>query len=77
MTDDDMKTLERLARAVEKINQNPKRMILKSFLIGAATGLGTTVGVAAILTLVGLLLRWLGGFPGLTDWLNAVSKTKY
>ena len=77
MTENDIKTLERLARAVEKAYQEPKRLMMRGFLLGIATGLGATVGVAVILAILGSIIRMFGGLPWLTDWLSAAEKLKY
>ncbi len=67
-----MESLDRLVRAVDKAYHHPGPLVWRGFLIGLASGLGATIGVALVLALFGFLLRELGGLPFIGDWLQGV-----
>lgn len=68
------KTLEALTAAIEKVYTQPKRMMWRSFLMGLLSGLGATLGVAIVLTLLGYLIHAVGGLPVVGDWLTNVQR---
>lgn len=68
-----MKGLDRLVRAVDKAYHHPGPLIWRGFLIGLASGLGATIGVAIVLGVLGFILRELGGIPFIGDWLQGVN----
>lgn len=70
-----MENLDRLVRAIDKAYHHPGPLVWRGFLIGLASGLGATIGVAVVLALVGFVLRELGGIPVIGDWLQGVSNT--
>ena len=64
------KTLNNLVNAVNKSYQSTHRSMWRGFLVGLATGLGTTLGVAIVLSLIGLIVRQLGGLPVIGTWIT-------
>lgn len=66
------KHVERLIRAIDKTYHHPGYLMWRGFLIGLASGLGATIGVAIVLALSGFILRELGGLPVVGDWLNSI-----
>lgn len=71
MTHDQEKLMERLARAIEAAYANPRKMITLSVLSGVAKGVGATVGTAIVLSLIGLILQWIGVFDDVRAWINS------
>lgn len=70
MTEDEKSEhIVRLIAAIDKTYHHPGYLAGRGFLIGLASGLGATVGVALVVALVGLLIRQLGGLPIIGDWL--------
>lgn len=71
------KILDRLAFSVEKAYNNPGKLMWRGFLIGLASGVGGTIGVAIIIILLTIMTRQLGGIPvigeALRDLLNIVN----
>lgn len=61
--EDKQKSIDRLVEAINKTYNRPGNLIWRGFLIGLASGLGATLGVAIVLTLAGFLLGKLGGLP--------------
>ena len=70
-TDDAM---NRLAAALERANPPPLKLVGRSLLIGVATGLGATVGVAVLLYLLGRALNGLGYFEPLKPVVSQVQQ---
>lgn len=68
MTDEEKKAIEALVRAIHVVYHEPKHLIWRSFLVGLVSGLGATLGVAIIFTLLGFILRELGGLPGIGQY---------
>jgi len=68
----EQKQLERLLRAIERIYHRPGLLIWRAFLFGLASGIGGVIGAALIVTLLGYLIRLLGGPPAIGDWLSNV-----
>jgi hypothetical protein len=66
--------LNRLSLALERANLPMPQLLGRSFLTGIMTGLGATVGLAAILWLSGLLLNGLGYFEPLKPGITAIQK---
>lgn len=71
------KILDRLVISIEKTYHHPGRLILRGFLIGLASGIGGTLGIALVIILLTLLVGKLGGIPvigealrGLLDIIN-------
>lgn len=72
--DKEQKRIERLINAIDYAYHHPGALFWRGFLGGLASGLGATVGVAIVLTVLAFLLREFGGLPVIGDWLNAVDK---
>jgi|GEM_PF-1226767 len=70
-----MKNLDRLIRAIDKAYHHPAPLIWRGFLIGLASGLGATIGVALVLAALGFMLRELGGVPVIGEWLQGIDTT--
>lgn len=70
-----MKNLDRLVSAIDRAYHHPGPLVWRGFLIGLASGLGATIGVAVVLAIVGFILRELGGVPVVGQWLQGVSNT--
>lgn len=72
------KVLDRLASAVDKAYNRPGMLMWRGFLIGLASGIGGTIGIAIIIVLLTLLVGQLGGIPiigeALRDLLNIVNR---
>ncbi|HUD21031.1 MAG TPA: DUF5665 domain-containing protein [Candidatus Saccharimonadales bacterium] len=66
------KTLNQLVNAVNRSYQPTHSAMWRGFLIGIAGGLGTTLGVAIVLSLIGFLVRELGGLPVIGAWFSDV-----
>ncbi|KKU43820.1 MAG: hypothetical protein UX60_C0016G0007 [Berkelbacteria bacterium GW2011_GWA2_46_7] len=66
--------VERLIAAIDKTYHHPGYLAWRGFLIGLASGLGATVGVAIVVGIVGLLIRQFGGLPVIGDWLNDLGR---
>ncbi len=66
--------VERLIAAIDKTYHHPGYLAWRGFLVGLASGLGATVGVAVIVGIVGLLMRQFGGLPIIGDWLNGLGR---
>lgn len=67
--------IERLTAAIEKTYHNPRVLIWRGFLIGLASGLGATIGVAIVLALLGLFVREFGGLPVIGQWLQGLNSS--
>lgn len=65
-------TLNRLVAAVNKSYQSAHSAMWRGFLVGIATGLGATMGVAIVLSIIGLVVRSLGGLPVIGTWITDV-----
>lgn len=74
MEGEDRERLDHLAAALDKAYHHPEHLVWRGFLIGLASGLGATIGVALVITLVGFILRQLGGVPFIGEWLNTLSQ---
>jgi hypothetical protein len=72
--DNDSKALEKLARNVDKLANGGFRIYCRYFMLGICYGLGSTVGVALVLVLIGYALRSLGGLPFVGSWINGLSQ---
>lgn len=57
------KALDRLIAAVDKAYSQPKSLVWRGFLIGLASGIGGTLGIALVIALLSLLVSSLGGIP--------------
>ena len=64
--------LDDLLDAIDKTYHHTGRLAWRGFLLGLASGLGTTIGVALVLTILTFLLRELGGVPVIGQWFNSV-----
>lgn len=64
------KQIDMLIAAIDKAYHKTSYLVWRSFLTGLASGLGATLGVALLLTLIGYLLRELGGVPFIGNWIN-------
>lgn len=58
----------------ERIYRSRKDMLLNNFLGGIAWGLGTTVGVAIILTLIGFLAKEINFIPFVGNFVTQITK---
>lgn len=67
-----MENLDRLVKAIDRAYHHPGPLVWRGFLIGLASGLGATIGVALVLAILGFVLRELGGLPFIGDWLQGV-----
>jgi hypothetical protein len=67
-----MANLDRLVSAIDKAYHHPGPLVWRGFLVGLASGLGATIGVALVLALLGFILRELGGLPIVGEWLQGV-----
>lgn len=67
-----MQNLDRLVKAIDRAYHHPGPLVWRGFLIGLASGLGATIGVALVLTILGFILRELGGIPFIGEWLQGV-----
>jgi hypothetical protein len=65
-----IKKIDQLISAIDKTYHNPGRLAWRGFLIGLASGLGTTLGVAIVLSIIGLLVRAFGGLPVIGEWIT-------
>lgn len=66
--------LDQLVNIIDKTYHHPGNLMWRSFVSGLLSGLGATIGVAVVLTLLGYLLRHLGGLPVIGQWLNDASQ---
>ena len=64
------KELDQLVAAIHRSYMPTHKAMWRGFLIGVAGGLGTTIGVAIVLSLIGFVVRGLGGLPVIGTWLN-------
>jgi len=64
--------IARLVTALERTYHHPGHLAWRGFLMGLASGAGATIGAAAILIIIGFLVRKLGGAPVIGDWFNNV-----
>jgi len=69
------KQIDMLITAIDKAYHKTSYLVWRSFLIGLASGLGATLGVALLLGLIGYVLRELGGLPFVGNWINNFSTT--
>ena len=67
-----MENLDRLVKAIDRAYHHPGPLVWRGFMIGLASGLGATLGVALVLGILGYFLRELGGLPFIGDWLQGV-----
>ncbi len=74
MDDKEQKVLDGLITAIDKAYNHPKQLMWRSFIMGLLSGLGATVGVAIVITLLGFIIRHLGGLPGIGQWLLDVQQ---
>lgn len=70
--DNENKTLEILAKNVEKIAHGGLGIYFRYFFLGICYGLGATIGVAFVLAVIGYVLRSLGVFSSIGDWMNVI-----
>ncbi|QQG50262.1 MAG: hypothetical protein HZB70_01615 [Candidatus Berkelbacteria bacterium] len=70
-----MENLDRLVRAIDKAYHHPGPLVWRGFMIGLASGLGATIGVAVVLAILGFLVRELGGLPFIGEWIQGVGNT--
>ncbi len=68
-----LKKIDQLISAIDKTYHHPGNLAARGFLMGMASGLGATLGVAIVVSLIGLLIRWLGGLPVVGDWFLDIS----
>ena len=68
-----LKIIDNLASAVQSVFVAPKKLYARSFLSGVFSALGATVGLAVIITIVGILVRHFGGLPVIGHWLTALA----
>jgi uncharacterized BrkB/YihY/UPF0761 family membrane protein len=73
MEQNDEVIIKRLTQAVSRVYESPHKLFLRQFLLGVFYGLGTTIGVAIVITLIGYLLKLLGGLPVIGNWLSGLS----
>ncbi|MEK7548324.1 MAG: DUF5665 domain-containing protein [Patescibacteria group bacterium] len=67
------KHIQRLVEAIDRTYHHTGLLVWRGFLIGLASGLGATLGVAIVVAGAGILLRQLGGLPWIGQYLlNAV-----
>lgn len=69
-----LKRIDQLLIAIDKTYHHPGYLAWRGFLVGLASGLGATVGVALVVGVVGLLIRQFGGLPVVGDWLNELGR---
>ena len=70
-----MRNLDRLVRAVDKAYHHPGPLVWRGFLIGLASGVGGTIGVAIVVGLLTLLVGQLGGIPIIGEALRDLLRT--
>ncbi len=70
--DNENKALETLAKNVEKIARGGMGIYFRYFFLGICYGLGATIGVALVLAVAGYVLRSLGVFSFIGDWINGI-----
>jgi hypothetical protein len=72
------KILDRLVASIEKAYHRPGRLMWRGFLIGLASGIGGTLGIALVIILLTLLVGKLGGIPvigeALRDLLEIINR---
>lgn len=68
--DEKLEHIERLIAAIDKTYHHPGYLAWRGFLIGLASGLGATVGVAIIVAVISILIKQFGGLPVIGAWLN-------
>jgi uncharacterized BrkB/YihY/UPF0761 family membrane protein len=75
MDQKDKKLIKNLTRALDKFWESPRRTFWRQFYLGIGYGLGATIGVAITLTILGYILRSLGGLPFIGEWLTEAGQT--
>ena len=67
---------ERLERLMQKLDKMTvlwsvnHKTIFRSFVLGIATALGATVGLAIVLAILGLAIKSAGGLPLVGSWIS-------
>lgn len=72
--DNDSKALEKLAKNVDKLAGGGFGIYCRYFFLGICYGLGASIGVALVVTVIGYALRSLGGLPFVGEWINGLSQ---
>lgn len=67
------KHVERLIAAIDKTYHHPGFLMWRGFMVGLASGLGATIGVAIVLGMLGVFLRELGALPIIGEWIKNLS----
>ncbi len=57
----------------EKVERSKKQIMLNNFLGGIAWGLGATIGVAVVFTLLGFVLARINWIPFIGDFVTKIS----
>ena len=68
--------LDKIVGMLEYIDQYysiTARNLGKSFLLGIASAFGTTVGLAIVVTILGFIIKWIGGLPVVGHYFLNVS----
>lgn len=73
MEDKNQEILVKLTKAVNLVYEQPRKLFIRQFFLGLFYGLGTTIGVAVVLALLGYFVKLLGGLPIIGDWVNSIS----
>lgn len=60
--------------ALRRLHGSWWQLATRSFVGGLLAALGATVGLAALLTLIGYILKWFGVVPGLSDISKAINE---
>ena len=68
------KLISQLVYAIDKAYHRTGYLMWRSFLTGLMSGLGATVGVAIVLTLLGVIIKQFGGLPIVGSWLDYVGR---
>jgi hypothetical protein len=75
MEEDNNKAIKTLAKNVEKLAGGGLGIYCKYFFLGVCYGLGATIGVALVLAIIGYVLRSLGVFSFVGDWVDVVKES--
>jgi chromate transport protein ChrA len=67
---DSQKLISQLVNSIDKAYHRTGLLMWRSFLMGLMSGLGATVGVAIVITVIGLLIKEFGGLPVVGQWLG-------
>ncbi len=69
------KQVQEISLQLKQINKNTHSPLWRSFLTGTLSGLGSVVGVAIALTIIGLTLNAIGFIPAFKQQANAWHQT--